>query len=148
LLPKTIALRYPERLSMATLAPMRLSLMIFKPLIFIFNGPAFAIMRLLKLTVDQSHTHVHSPEELEGLFKASVPDYQKLPGLVRKYFTIGDDGRAGGIYLWSSRAAAEAWFTDAWKAGVQKRWGAPVSVSYFDVPVVVDGANPAGFGTK
>jgi len=72
LLPKTIALRYPERLSMATLTPMRLSLMIFKPLIFIFNGTAFAIMRLLKLTVDQSHTHVHSPHELEGLFKASA----------------------------------------------------------------------------
>jgi hypothetical protein len=67
---------------------------------------------------------------------------------VRKYFTIGDDGRAGGIYLWSSRAAAEAWYTDAWKAGVQKRWGAPASVSYFDVPVAVDGANPEGFGPK
>ncbi|MFZ4690848.1 MAG: hypothetical protein ACOYLS_16570 [Polymorphobacter sp.] len=80
--------------------------------------------------------------QLEGLFKASVPDYQKLPGLVRKYYTIGDDGRAGGIYLWSSRAAAQAWYSDAWKAGVQKRWGAPASVSYFDVPVLVDGTNP------
>jgi hypothetical protein len=41
--------------------------------------------------------------QLEAAFKAAVPDYQKLPGLIRKYFTIGDDGRAGGIYLWSSR---------------------------------------------
>lgn len=79
--------------------------------------------------------------QLEGLFKASVPEYQKLPGLVRKYYTIGDDGRAGGIYLWSSRAAAEAWYSDAWKAGVEKRWGAPASVSYFDVPVAIDGTN-------
>ncbi len=51
--------------------------------------------------------------QLEGLFQQSVPQYQALPGLVRKYFTIGDDNRAGGIYLFASRAAAEAWFNDA-----------------------------------
>lgn len=72
LLPKTIALRYPERLSMATLMPMRFSLIIFQPLIFVFNGTAFAIMRLFKLTADHSHTHVHSPDELEALFKESA----------------------------------------------------------------------------
>lgn len=72
LLPKTIALRYPERLSMATLAPMRVSLLLFRPLIFIFNGTAFAIMRLFRLSADHSHTHIHSPDELEGLFKASA----------------------------------------------------------------------------
>ena len=80
--------------------------------------------------------------QLEALFRQSVPEYAKLPGLVRKYYTIGDDGRAGGIYLWSSRAAAEAWYNDAWKADVQKRWGAPAAVSYFDVPVIVDGQSP------
>lgn len=88
--------------------------------------------------------------QLEAAFRAAVPDYQRLPGLVRKYFTIGDDGRAGGIYLWSSRAAAQAWYNDAWKAGVAKRWGAPASVTYFDVPAQVDGQladgqNPDGF---
>lgn len=72
LLPKTIALRYPERLSMATMMPMRASLVIFQPLIFLFNGTAFAIMRLFKLSADHSHTHVHSPDELEALFKASA----------------------------------------------------------------------------
>ncbi|MEI6485895.1 MAG: hypothetical protein WCO11_06460 [Sphingomonadales bacterium] len=79
-------------------------------------------------------------DKLEGLFAASVGDYQGRAGLTRKYFTIGDDGRVGGIYLWESRAAAEAWFNDAWKANVLKRWGAPASVSYFDVPLVVDNA--------
>jgi hypothetical protein len=28
---------------------------------------------------------------------------------------------------------------------VQKRWGAPASVSYFDVPALTDGQNPDGF---
>lgn len=72
LLPKTVALRYPERLSMATLAPMRLSLLLFEPLIFIFNGTAFAVMRAFRLNADHSHTHVHSPDELEALFKDSA----------------------------------------------------------------------------
>jgi hypothetical protein len=82
--------------------------------------------------------------QLAALFSQSVPEYARLPGLVRKYYTIGDDGRAGGIYLWSSRAAAEAWYNEAWQAGVLKRWGAPAVVSYFDVPVIVDGENPEG----
>lgn len=72
LLPKTVALRYPERLAMATLLPMRVSLLLFQPLIFIFNGTAFSVMRLLRLNVDHSHVHVHSPDELEGLFKDSA----------------------------------------------------------------------------
>jgi CBS domain containing-hemolysin-like protein len=72
LLPKTVALRYPERLAMATLVPMQVSLFVFKPLIWLFNGTAFTLMRLLKLNVEHSHTHVHSPEELEALYRDSA----------------------------------------------------------------------------
>lgn len=72
LLPKTVALRYPERLAMATLVPMQISLFLFKPLIWLFNGTAFTLMRVLKLNVDHSHTHVHSPEELEALYRDSA----------------------------------------------------------------------------
>ncbi|MFB9991418.1 hemolysin family protein [Deinococcus oregonensis] len=72
LLPKTVALRYPERLAMATLMPMQFSLVLFRPLIFIFNGSAFALMRAWKLNVDHSHSHVHSPEELQDLYRESA----------------------------------------------------------------------------
>jgi len=72
LLPKTVALRYPERLAIATMMPMRASLVLFKPLIFVFNGTAFALMRLFRLNTDHSHTHVHSPDELEGLYRDSA----------------------------------------------------------------------------
>ena len=72
LLPKTVALRYPERLAMATLLPMQVSLAIFKPLIALFNGTAFALMRLFRLHADHSHMHVHSPDELEGLYRESA----------------------------------------------------------------------------
>lgn len=72
LLPKTIALRYPERMAMATMAPMKMSLLVFRPFIAVSNGTAFALMRLFRLNVDHSHTHVHSPEELEALYRDSA----------------------------------------------------------------------------
>ncbi|MFC6592788.1 hemolysin family protein [Deinococcus lacus] len=72
LLPKTVALRYPEKLALLLVAPMQLSLLLFRPLIALFNGAAFAMMRAFGLNVNHSHAHVHSPEELEGLFRASA----------------------------------------------------------------------------
>jgi CBS domain containing-hemolysin-like protein len=72
LLPKTAALRYPEKLAMLTLPPMRISQWLFRPLVAIFNGTAFRLMKLWGLQVDHSHAHVHSPEELAGLYRASA----------------------------------------------------------------------------
>lgn len=72
LLPKTAALRYPERLAMATMRPMQVAQFLFRPLVLIFNGSAFAIMRALKLSTEHSHAHVHSPEELAALFDESA----------------------------------------------------------------------------
>ncbi|NNE11396.1 MAG: HlyC/CorC family transporter [Ilumatobacter sp.] len=72
LLPKTVALRYPETLAIATLTPMRISQWLLRPLVAIFNGSAFTIMKKLGLHVDHSHSHVHSPAELAGLYKESA----------------------------------------------------------------------------
>ncbi|NNC81043.1 MAG: HlyC/CorC family transporter [Acidimicrobiales bacterium] len=72
LLPKTVALRYPEALAIATLTPMRISQWLLRPLVSIFNGSAFAIMKRLGLHVDHSHSHVHSPTELAGLYRESA----------------------------------------------------------------------------
>lgn len=72
LLPKAVALRYPEKLAMTTLPPMQASQWIFRPLVAVFNGSAFKLMKLGNLQVDHSHAHVHSPEELAGLYRASA----------------------------------------------------------------------------
>ncbi|OOV12944.1 hemolysin family protein [Deinococcus sp. LM3] len=72
LLPKTVALRYPERLALATLRPMQLSLLLFRPLIALFNGTAFTILRAAKMNTEHSHAHVHSPEELQDLYRESA----------------------------------------------------------------------------
>lgn len=72
LLPKTVALRYPEVLAIGTLTPMKLSQWLFRPLVALFNGSAFTIMKWLGLTGDHSHSHLHSPRELAGLYRASA----------------------------------------------------------------------------
>ena len=73
-------------------------------------------------------------------FRAAVPDYAGQPGLRRKYFTMSDDGRYGGIYLWQSRAAAEAFYTPTWHA----RGGRAKEVRLFEVSRLLE---PAGFPT-
>lgn len=78
-------------------------------------------------------------EQARDLFLATAPTYRGVPGLLRKHYLLSEDGRtAGGVYFWTSRAAAEALYTDAWRAFVRGKYGTPPSVTYFDSPVVVD----------
>lgn len=80
-------------------------------------------------------------------FESSAPKYQNLAGLVRKYYVRAEDGRsAGGIYLWESRAAAEAVYNGEWRERVEKLYGAKPAITWFDTPVVVD--NLAGTISK
>lgn len=74
-------------------------------------------------------------------FDKAAPRYQQIPGLIRKYFTIGNGG-FGGIYYWSSKAAADSWFNEAWRARVKATYGTPGDVTYYDVPLAIDGAKP------
>jgi hypothetical protein len=73
---------------------------------------------------------------IEG-FKKAVPDYQKVPGLLRKYFTISDDGRFGGVYLWADRASADRFFNMAWRERVARTYGTDGIIEFFDAPVVL-----------
>lgn len=80
-------------------------------------------------------------------FESSAPKYQNLAGLIRKYYVRSEDGlTAGGIYLWQSRAAAEAVYNGEWRERVEKLYGVKPTMTWFDTPVVVD--NLAGAITK
>jgi hypothetical protein len=72
----------------------------------------------------------------EGIV-ASVPTYQKIPGLIRKIFTVNDD-TYGGVYLWTDRAAAQAWFTPELIAKMKARSGVDPQIIYFDSPIQLD----------
>ena len=78
-------------------------------------------------------------DEVRAMFESSAPTYQKLPGLKRKHYLRAEDGgTAGGVYLWESKAAAEAVYDEAWRERLTERYGAPPTVEYFDSPVTVD----------
>jgi hypothetical protein len=76
---------------------------------------------------------------LESGMAKTVPEFQALPGLVRKYYTVSDDQKFGGIYLWASRQAAEAHFNGDWRAKMARLYGSPPEAVYFAVPIVIEG---------
>ena len=77
--------------------------------------------------------------EATATFQSTAPKYQGLAGLLRKNYVLSEDGtRAGGVYFWETRAAAERVYTADWKKMVEAKYGSPPSVEYFDSPVMVD----------
>lgn len=78
-------------------------------------------------------------EEARTIFLSTAPKYQGVPGLVRKVYVLSEDGSTvGGIYLWNSKADADAMYTESWRAFVREKYGTEPLVTYFDSPVVVD----------
>lgn len=80
-----------------------------------------------------------TPAAARCIFLSTAPKYQGVPGLYRKTYVLYPDGvTVGGIYLWASRAQAEAMYTDAWRDFVRGKYGTEPRVTYLDSPVVVD----------
>lgn len=78
-------------------------------------------------------------KEARNIFLSTAPKYQNVAGLIRKVYIFSEDGdTVGGIYLWKSRADAEAMYTESWKAFVQEKYGTEPLVTYLESPVVVD----------
>src|SRR5262249_3965425 len=44
-------------------------------------------------------------------FRKIAPGFRTVPGLIRKQFIYAEDGWAGGVYLWKTRADAEAFYS-------------------------------------
>jgi hypothetical protein len=88
-----------------------------------------------------------SRDEARRIFLSTAPRYRGLPGLVRKYYHVSEDGRTtGAVYLWQSRADAERLYTNDWARFVFEQYGVHPSVAFFDCPVIVD--NVAGMTTQ
>lgn len=77
---------------------------------------------------------------LEAGFKQALPVYEKIPGLLRKFFIANEDS-FGGMYLWKDRASADAWYTAAWRAKAKATYGSEPQLTYFDSPVQIDKAS-------
>jgi len=81
----------------------------------------------------------YTPERARAVFKESTEKFIGMPGLIRKYFLLAEDGRsAASVYLWESRRPAEAFFTEQWKDFMVGKYGFRPTVSYYECPVVID----------
>jgi hypothetical protein len=93
------------------------------------------ITELLQFNLPQPVTS----DKAQEIFASTAPQYREVPGLIRKYYLLSEDGgTAGGIYLWKSRGDAERLYTDEWKRFIVYKYGSEPSVEYFDTPVIVD----------
>ena len=80
-----------------------------------------------------------SADVARDVFLDSAPNFQTVPGLLRKYFLLSEDGAtAGGVYLWESRQQAEQLYTQDFIDHLQERFGSVPTITWFDSPVVVD----------
>lgn len=70
LLPKSVAIRYPVTVALATTVPMRWSLWLFAPLTWLLNGSASVLLRLLRVP-SGPRLHVHAPEDIDYLVEES-----------------------------------------------------------------------------
>ena len=77
--------------------------------------------------------------EITKIFQGTAPKYQGIPGLLRKNYWMSEDGqRAGGIYVWKTRADADRVYTPEWKKFVEGKYGSPPTIEYLHSPVMVD----------
>src|SRR5438034_11475192 len=70
-------------------------------------------------------------------FEATAPKYQKLPGLIRKYYIRSEDGRVvGGGYLWQTRQAAERVYSAEWRERIVQLYGTKPRINWLYRPAV------------
>jgi len=77
-------------------------------------------------------------EAAKTMFESSAPTYQKVPGLIRKYYLFGDGPVGGGVYLWQDQASAERLYTPEWRKTIAQRLGAEPEILFFETPVLID----------
>ena len=79
--------------------------------------------------------------------RATIPRWRANPQLIRKHYLLSENGGdCAGLYIWPTRAAAEAAHDVAWRAAVEQRTGSAPTIHYFDLQMLLD--NEAGMVTE
>ena len=71
------------------------------------------------------------------MFRDSIPRYMATEGLLRKN-VIYQEGVGGGVYLWESREAAEAAYSDEWKAYMTEKYNYSPKLVFYEAPITMD----------
>lgn len=103
------------------------------------TGPVVAVVRI--------PTPRLAPRRLvRRKMRATIDQYAAIAGLAFKAYAFEQEsGDYGGVYSWTDREAAEAWFDQVWFERVRRERGSEPSVRFFDAPRSID--NTPG-GTK
>ena len=73
------------------------------------------------------------------IFRSTAPRYLGMAGLIRKYYIFDPEtGKAGGVYLFDDRTAAEAVFDDTWRTLVREKYQSEPEILLLETPVTVD----------
>jgi hypothetical protein len=84
-------------------------------------------------------SNIH-PAACAAHFRTIAPDFRAVPGLISKQFIYAEDGCAGGVYLWETRAAAEAYYAGPWLDGIRERYGMDPDIKFFETACITDNA--------
>jgi putative hemolysin len=71
LFPKSVAVQYPEKVALAVIYPMLITLRLLRYFISFFNGSANVLLRLMGREIGDVRHGIHSPEEIEILMTES-----------------------------------------------------------------------------
>lgn len=64
---------------------------------------------------------------------------KNLPGLIYKSFLLSGDGLSiAGVYLWTSRQAADQFFTEQWRTMIANEYGFELYISFSESSIVLD----------
>jgi hypothetical protein len=93
---------------------------------------------ILELVLFENPPDLSRAAELDGA-RHVVAKWQANPDLLRKHFMRSEDGSEGGaVYVWKTRAAAEAAHNAEWRAAVKARTGSEPTCRYFDLLILLD----------
>ena len=80
-----------------------------------------------------------SRSEFNEKMVASIPRYEGLDGLIRKYYVLTEDeSKGGGIYLWESKEKAEQFYNENWRVRIEEMFGEVPMLEYLDCSIVID----------
>ncbi len=72
-------------------------------------------------------------------FEQSAVRFRTVANLTRKYFCYDEaSGTGHSVYLWESEADARAFFSEAFLAGFEEKFGCRPELTFVDTLVVVD----------
>jgi hypothetical protein len=88
-----------------------------------------------------AHSHDAATLLITSATDGTLPTASSQAGLLRRYSVRSEDGKLAWIDLWSSKAAAQAFFNPSELARLQQTMGA-MQIEYFKIPIVLPSTLP------